>query len=325
MGPALLLLLGAALLGRPAPAGGATGGTKAVLTRVRRHDLQPYLRVLAVGDGSTVLAAPPAGKQRAALSGAYGWPDPWGARDPEPPLTYRKALWQILRRREGLAVQFIGSQRDSARASAQNGQMHEGYPGATASQLAGGEHQAAGKRWQGALGTKHAPDVAVLCVGFGDLHRRPDATTAAEDLLASLTSLIQTLHKVPRSNTTTLVCRIPLPSAGTTCKVPTDCLLLAAVLRANTMLPAWAADLEQRSSHPVRIVPFGGAEEDRGGPLQLGKRTPTPHHQLNLEGDVLMYCVYRRQPRSPELGAQRRVRTGDPQIHGGIKNKELYI
>ena len=240
----------AALLSAPRPIAWAAVGDRIDAHRINKHNLQPYLRVLTVGDGSTALPAPPSrGGER-----PEAWPDPWAAHAPEPPLTYRKALWQVLSRRERLAVQFIGSQQDDRITSiAGNGGLHEGYGGATVEQLANGALQPARSKWLSALGTRHPPDVAIICAGYGDLHRRPEAARGVEDLLSSLTSLVKSLHRNARSNTTTLVCRIPLPEGGATCKVAGGCPLLEAVLKANRMLPAWAAELEQTSRHPVRL------------------------------------------------------------------------
>jgi hypothetical protein len=199
-----------------------------------------YLRVLNIGDGSTALAAPPArlqGGDRPAT-----WPDPWGVHTAAPPLSYRKALWQIISRREELAVQFLGSQKDSPKASAQNGGVHEGYGGASVAQLKHVPLKPASL-----LGTRHPPDVVIICAGFGDLYRHAEPTRATEDLVSSLTELVKSLHRRPRSNTTTLVCRLPLPE-GALHLAP----LREAVLKTNQMLPTWAAELEHSTRRPVR-------------------------------------------------------------------------
>lgn len=198
-----------------------------------------YLRVLNIGDGSTVLAAPPARLQGGDRPAA--WPDPWRAHGAAPPLSYRKALWQIISRREELAVQFLGSQKDSPEASAQNGGVHEGYGGASVAQLKDVPLKPASL-----LGTRHPPDVAIICAGFGDIYHHPDPTRSTEDLLSSLTELVKSLHRRLRSNTTTLVCLLPLPERDLY-----PAALREAVLKTNRMLPIWAAELEHSTRRPV--------------------------------------------------------------------------
>lgn len=210
--------------------------------RITKHNLQPYLRVLNIGDGSTALPAPPARLQGGDRPAS--WPDPWRAHAADPPLTYRKALWQIMSRREQLAVQFIGSQKDGPSASALNGGLHEGYGGASVARLEDVKQASL-------LGTRHPPDVVIICAGFGDLYGHTNVSRASEDLLTSLTRLVQSLHRRPRSNTTTLVCRLPLPEDDATCTLASGCPLLEAVLKTNRMLPEWAGDLEHSTRRPV--------------------------------------------------------------------------
>ena len=240
---ALVLLLSAsAALGPVARAGGGRDRPAVDAHRIAKHSLQPYLRVLNIGDGSTALPAPPTllqGGDRPA-----SWPDPWRSHAAHPPLTYRKALWQIMSRRERLAVQFFGSQKDGPKASALNGGLHEGYGGASVAQLKDVKPASL-------LGTRHPFDVAIICAGVGDLYGHTEASRASEDLLTSLTQLVQSLHRRPKSNTTTLVCRLPLPEDGATCKVASGCPLLEAILKTNRVLLAWAADLERSTRRPV--------------------------------------------------------------------------
>ena len=207
--------------------------------QARRHQRRRpvhTLRLLPVGDITTAVAGPAHTPQQGALP------------------TYRMALWQLLRRHEQLQVQFVGSiTAGDVPGASREGQRHEGHANYRADQIA-----RALPAWLGAAYTELNIDVAVVWVGMQDIK----SGKSPEKLLEDFTGLVNVLHERPGSNTTTLVCTLPkLPLQGSYRPEFTDSRgqianedLLAHVDKFNDLLPGWAARLETKHGHPVRVV-----------------------------------------------------------------------
>jgi hypothetical protein len=142
----------------------------------------PTLRLLPVGDETTAAA-----------------------------LTYRRALWYLMRRDEALKVEFVGSLGEGdllgVPGAQPAGRRHEGHAQHRVDQIA-----KALPGWLGNAYTDLRIDVSVVWAGMGDLK----GGKSEGQLLADLTALVNVLQGMNAgANTTTLICTLPSqPVAG---------------------------------------------------------------------------------------------------------------